>query len=133
MTYAPQKSEKELIMRVARSCFVLLFALLSVPVVTPQDAIGIGALSPVEDLARTQMQFLTDLQKSKKLKTPLKISLLKENTEHGKDFEKGVLDYVKAHPRDFSVVLNESFELYAPDYRPLLSRVENAKGDIFMC
>src|SRR5207248_3409580 len=220
MTYAPQKSEKELIMRAARSCFALLFALLSVPVVTAQDEIRIGAvlpltgkeskiggafkaatelavkevndagglqvgkkkmkvdlrllddtsdgpksaqlveqlivqqkvhaviggygsqlvqaqsvvperygvpfisggagasaiygrskwvfgtLSPVEDLAKTQMEFLTDLQKPKKLKTPLKISLLNENTEHGKDFEKGVLDYVKAHPRDFSVVLN---------------------------
>src|SRR6266545_1305898 len=92
-----------------------------------------GTLSPVEDLAKTQMDFLSDLQKSHKLKTPLRISLVKENTEHGKDFEKGVLDYVKAHPRNFSVVLDESFELYAPDYRPLLSRVENAKGDVFMC
>ncbi|HEX9162313.1 MAG TPA: amino acid ABC transporter substrate-binding protein [Thermoanaerobaculia bacterium] len=92
-----------------------------------------GTLSPVEKLAETQMDFLSDLQKSKKLKTPLKISLLKENTEHGKDFETGILNFVKAHPKQFSVVLNESFELYAPDFKPLLSRVENAKADIFMC
>src|ERR1051326_3675399 len=32
-----------------------------------------GTLSPVEDLAKTQMEFLNDLQKSKKLNTPLKI------------------------------------------------------------
>ena len=49
-----------------------------------------GTLSPVESLAQTQMEFLADLQKSGKLKTPLKISLLKENTEHGRDFDNGV-------------------------------------------
>ncbi|HEX7418378.1 MAG TPA: amino acid ABC transporter substrate-binding protein [Thermoanaerobaculia bacterium] len=92
-----------------------------------------GTLSPVEDLARTQMEFLTDLVNQKKLKAPLKISLLRENTEHGRDFEKGVLDFVKAHPKMYSVVLDESFELYAPDFKPLLTRVEAAKGDIFMC
>src|SRR5438477_5808772 len=92
-----------------------------------------GTLSPVESLAQTQMEFLADLQKAKKLKTPLKISLLKENTEHGRDFEKGVSAFVKAHPKQFSIVLDESFELYAPDFKPLLSRVEKAKGDIYMC
>ncbi len=92
-----------------------------------------GTLSPVEKLAETQMEFLSDLQKSKKLKTPLKIVLLKENTEHGRDFEKGVKDFAKAHPKEFSVILDESFELNAPDFRPLLSRVENAHGDVFMC
>src|ERR1051326_3321417 len=92
-----------------------------------------GTLSPVEDLAKTQMEFLNDLQKSKKLKTPLKIALLKENTEHGRDFEKGVKEFAKAHPREVSVVLDESFELYAPDFHPLLSRVQNAHADVFMC
>src|SRR5471032_1840369 len=67
-----------------------------------------GTLSPVEDLAKTQMEFLTDLVNQKKLKAPLKISLLRENTEHGRDFEKGVLDFVKAHPKMYSVVLDES-------------------------
>jgi len=92
-----------------------------------------GTLSPVESLAQTQMEFLSDLQKSGKLKTPLKISLLKENTEHGRDFDNGVSAFVKAHPKQFSIVLDESFELYAADFKPLLSRVEKAKGDIFMC
>jgi branched-chain amino acid transport system substrate-binding protein len=92
-----------------------------------------GTLSPVENLAETQMEFLADLQKAGKLKTPLKIALLKENTEHGRDFEKGVKDFAKAHPKQFSVVLDESFELYAPDFRPLLMRVQNAHADVFMC
>jgi len=92
-----------------------------------------GTLSPVENLAQTQMEFLTDLVNTGKLKAPLKISLLRENTEHGRDFEKGVADFVKAHPKMYSIVLNESFELYAPDFKPLLGRVQQAKGDIFMC
>src|SRR4029077_10215206 len=81
-----------------------------------------GTLSPVENLAGTQMDFLSDLVKQRKLKAPLKISLLRENTEHGKDFQKGVRDFVNAHPKQFSIVLDESFELYAPDFRPLLMR-----------
>ena len=92
-----------------------------------------GTLSPVENLAQTQMDFLFDLVKSGKLKAPLKISLLRENTEHGKDFQKGVAAFVKSHPKQFSIVLDESFELYAPDFRPLLARVQQAKADIFMC
>jgi branched-chain amino acid transport system substrate-binding protein len=92
-----------------------------------------GTLSPVESLAQTQMEFLTDLVNTGKLKAPLKISLLRENTEHGRDFQKGVADFVKAHPKMYSIVLDESFELYAPDFKPLLGRVQQAKGDIFMC
>lgn len=91
-----------------------------------------GTLSPVENLAETQMAFLADLVASGKLKTPLKIALLVENTEHGKDFQKGVRDYSKAHP-GFPVVLDESFELYTPDFKPLLTRVAAAKADLFMC
>src|SRR5712691_13006521 len=67
---------------------------------------GFGGLSPVENLAGTQMDFLLDLVKQRKLKAPLKISLLRENTEHGKDFQKGVRDFVNAHPKQFSIVLD---------------------------
>ncbi len=92
-----------------------------------------GVLSPVENLAETQMNFLYDLVQAGKLKTPLKIALVCENTEHGKDFRKGVQDFVKAHSKEFSIAIDESFELYAPDFKPLLSRVEEAKTDLFMC
>jgi branched-chain amino acid transport system substrate-binding protein len=92
-----------------------------------------GSLSPVENLASTQMEFLQDLVAAGKLKKGLKIALLTENTEHGKDFQKGVRDFAKAHPGEFSVVLDESFELYAPDFKPLLNRVQAAKADLFMC
>ena len=92
-----------------------------------------GVLSPVENLATTQMEFLADLVKEGKLKPPLKISIVWENTEHGKDFQKGIHDFVKTHPKEFSVVLDESFEMYAADFKPLLTRVQGAKADLFMC
>jgi len=91
-----------------------------------------GTLSPVDVLSQTQMEFLASLVASGKLKKPLKIALVTENTEHGKDYAQGVHDYLKAHPGDFSIAVEESFELNAPDFKPLLTRVAAAKADLFM-
>src|SRR6202162_5076550 len=74
-----------------------------------------GTLSPVDVLSQTQMEFLASLVASGKLKKPLKIALVTENTEHGKDYVQGVKDFIKVHPGDFSVTLEESFEMYTPD------------------
>lgn len=91
-----------------------------------------GTLSPVDILSATQMDFLSSLVAAGKLKKPLKIALLLENTEHGKDYAQGVHDYVKAHAGDFSIAIEENFELNTPDFKPLLTRVAAAKADIFM-
>jgi len=91
-----------------------------------------GTLSPVEHLARTQMEFLQDLVAGGKLKAPLSIALVTEQTEHGNDYAKGVKDYVAAHTGAWSIPLEQKFELYAPDFRPLLGRVQAAKADLFM-
>jgi branched-chain amino acid transport system substrate-binding protein len=91
-----------------------------------------GTLSPVDVLSQTQMDFLASLVAAGKLKKPLKIALVLENTEHGKDYAQGVHDYVKAHAGDFSIVIEESFELNMPDFKPLLTRVAAAKADLFM-
>ena len=91
-----------------------------------------GALSPVDVLSDTQMDFLHSLVAAGKLKKPLTIALITENTEHGKDYALGVHNYIKAHPGEFSVAVEESFELYTPDFKPLLTRVEGAKADLFM-
>ena len=91
-----------------------------------------GTLSPVDVLASTQMEFLDALVASGKLKKPLKIALVTENTEHGRDYVQGVHDYIQAHPGSFAVALEESFELYTPDFKPLLTRVAAAKADLFM-
>ena len=90
-----------------------------------------GTLSPVEHLAETQMKFLDDLVKQGKLKTPLTIALVTENTEHGNDYAKGVNDFVKSHP-GYKVAVQEKFELNTTDYRPLLQRVAEAKTDLFL-
>ena len=91
-----------------------------------------GTLSPVDVLSQTQMDFLASLVAAGKLKKPLKIALVLENTEHGKDYAQGVHDFVKAHPGDFSIAIEESFELNTPDFKPLLTRVSGAKADLFM-
>ena len=91
-----------------------------------------GTLSPVDVLSATQMDFLSSLVAAGKLKKPLKIALLLENTEHGKDYVQGVHDYLKAHPGDFSIAVEETFELNTPDFKPLLTRVSAAKADLFM-
>ena len=91
-----------------------------------------GTLSPVDVLSQTQMEFLDSLVAAGKLKKPLKIALVTENTEHGKDYAQGVHDFVKSHPGEFSIAVEESFELNAADVKPLLSRVQNAKTDLFM-
>ncbi len=91
-----------------------------------------GTLSPVDVLSSTQMDFLASLVAAGKLKKGLKIALLLENTEHGKDYAQGVHDYVKAHPGEFTIAVEESFELNTPDFKPLLTRVAAAKADLFM-
>ena len=91
-----------------------------------------GTLSPVDVLSQTQMEFLNSLVAAGKLKKPLKIALVTENTEHGKDYAQGVHDFLKAHPGIFSIAVEESFELNTPDFKPVLSRVQNAKADLFM-
>jgi len=91
-----------------------------------------GVLSPVDVLSQTQMDFLSALVVAGKLKKPLKIALVLENTEHGKDYAQGVHDFLKAHPGDFSIAVDESFELNTQDFKPLLTRVAAAKADLFM-
>jgi branched-chain amino acid transport system substrate-binding protein len=91
-----------------------------------------GTLSPVDVLSATQMEFLEALIVSGKLRKPLKIALVTENTEHGRDYAQGIHDYLKAHPGSFSIAVEESFEMYMPDFRPLLTRVEAARADLLM-
>ncbi len=91
-----------------------------------------GTLSPVEHLATTQMDFLQDLVSTGKLKAPLSIALITEQTEHGNDYAKGVKAYVAAHAAGWTIPVEQKFELYTADYRPLLGRVQAAKADLFM-
>lgn len=91
-----------------------------------------GLLAPTDELARTQMLFLKDLVDQGKLPKPTKIATVWENTDHGKDYEKGIKEIAAKYPDAFQVVFSEGFEIYSNDYKALLTKVQNAKGDIFM-
>ncbi|GAC1353579.1 MAG: amino acid ABC transporter substrate-binding protein [Herpetosiphon sp.] len=92
-----------------------------------------GALSSVENLAKAQMDWLKTMQDTGKLTAkPAKIALIWENTDHGKDFQKGIQDYTKANPDRFQVVIDEGFELGGQDYTSLLTKVKSANADLFM-
>jgi branched-chain amino acid transport system substrate-binding protein len=78
------------------------------------------------------MLFLESLINAGKLKKPLKIALVTENTEHGRDYAEGVHSFAATHPGVYSIVFEESFELYLPDFRPILTRLAAAKADVLM-
>ncbi|HET9624721.1 MAG TPA: ABC transporter substrate-binding protein, partial [Kofleriaceae bacterium] len=91
-----------------------------------------GALSPVELLGGTLMSWIDDQQKAGKLPRPAKIALLWENSAHGKDFRKGVSDFVAAHAGGYEISVDESFELGGKDFSALLGKVKSASTDLFL-
>jgi branched-chain amino acid transport system substrate-binding protein len=91
-----------------------------------------GLIAPVELLGGTLMQWIDEQQKAGKLPKPSKIALLWENTAHGKDFRKGVSDFVKKSGGGYQISVDESFELNAKDYGALLGKVKAANVDLFL-
>jgi branched-chain amino acid transport system substrate-binding protein len=91
-----------------------------------------GALSPIKLLGTTTAEFLGTLVDQGKLKKGLKVAMVVENTDHGKDYVDGVQDWIKAHPGYFTVVLSEKFDLGGTDFSGLLQKVKAAKADIFL-
>jgi branched-chain amino acid transport system substrate-binding protein len=91
-----------------------------------------GLISPVELLGHTLMRWIDELQKAGKLPKPAKIALLWENTAHGKDFRKGVSDFVAKSGGGYAITVDESFELNARDYGALLGKVKAAGVDLFL-
>jgi len=80
-----------------------------------------GTLSPVENLADTQMEFCTTWSGRGAEAAPQDRPPVGEHRAR-QGLPEGVLDFVKAHPKEFSVAVDESFELYAADFKPLLTR-----------
>ena len=91
-----------------------------------------GALSPILLLGSTTAEFLGNLVDQGKLKKGLKIAMVVENTDHGKDYVEGIQDWIKKHPGYFTVVLNEKFELHATDFSAILQKIKVSKADIFL-
>jgi branched-chain amino acid transport system substrate-binding protein len=91
-----------------------------------------GTISPVELLGGTLMAWIDGHQKAGRLPRPARIALLWENTAHGKDFRKGVQDFVAGSGGAYQVTIDESFELNAKDYGALLGKVKAAGVDLFL-
>jgi branched-chain amino acid transport system substrate-binding protein len=91
-----------------------------------------GLLAPITKLADAEMQWIDTQQKAGKLPRPAKIALAWENTSHGKDFRKGVTDFAEKSKGNYSIVLDESFELNSKDFGALLSKVKAAGSDFFL-
>jgi len=91
-----------------------------------------GAISPVELLGTTLMSWIDGQQKAGKLPRPAKIALLWENTAHGKDFKKGVSDFVARSGGGYEISVDESFPLDGKDFGALLGKVKAAGVDLFL-
>ena len=91
-----------------------------------------GTLSPVKSGAITMMDFIQEQQEGGNLPKPLKIAMVWENTDHGKDFRDGVQQRAGEFPGNFEVVLDESFTWMGTDFTPLLNKVKGAAADVFL-
>ncbi len=89
-------------------------------------------ISSIEKLSFTLMDWIAIQQNAGRVKKPLKIALMGENTSHGKEFRQGVLDKTKAAPDRFQVVMDEPFELNLKDADPLLQKAKAAHADVFL-
>lgn len=91
-----------------------------------------GALAPVELLGTTLMEWIDVQQKAGKLPRPASIALLWENTSHGKDFRKGISDFVAKSGGAYRIAVDESFALDGKDFSALLGKVKAAGVDLFL-
>lgn len=90
-----------------------------------------GLLSSVEALSGSLMDFVAAQQDAGHLPKPAKIALAWENTAHGQDFRRGVEQKLAASLDRFTLVMNESFDLNAKDFTPLMLKVKGAGADVF--
>ena len=91
-----------------------------------------GTLQTIDLLGKITMEFLQSEVDQGHLPKPTKIALVWENTDHGKDYQKGVQDYVKANSGSFQVVLDQSFDLNGADFTPLLTQIKSSNADVFL-
>lgn len=91
-----------------------------------------GALSPVEALARTTLEWLAWEQDRDRLPRPLRVALVWQNTDHGREYRDGALEAVASDPGRFTVVLDESFEHLSSDHTSLIVKVKSAPAEVFL-
>ena len=91
-----------------------------------------GSLSPVALIGTTTAEFLGSLADQGKLKRPMKVAIVVENTDHGIDYVNGFTEWSNKHPGYFQVVLSEKFELNATDFAGILQKVKGSGANIFL-
>ena len=91
-----------------------------------------GLLASIKKLAVTTMDWLAAQQDAGKLKKPIKIAVVGENSSHGKEYRDGVNEKAKAAPDRFQVVMDEPFELNLKDADPLMQKLKGAGADVFL-
>lgn len=91
-----------------------------------------GVLSPVESLATTTLEWLVWEQDNGRLTKPLRIALVWQNTDHGREYRTGVLDMVRKHPDRFTLALDESFEHLSSDHTSLIVKVRSVEAEVFL-
>ncbi len=91
-----------------------------------------GILSPVESLASTTLEWLSWEQDNERLPAPLRIALVWQNTDHGREYRTGVHQVAAAEPERFQLVLDESFEHLSSDHTSLIVKVRSVEADVFL-
>jgi branched-chain amino acid transport system substrate-binding protein len=91
-----------------------------------------GTLASVSNLSSTEMRWIQKQQDAGKLPSPAKIAVVWENTSHGKDFRKGIKDFVNASGGKYTISVDESFALDGKDFSAVLNKVKAAGVDLFM-
>jgi len=91
-----------------------------------------GALSPVESLARTTLEWLIWEQDNGRLEAPLRVAMVWQNTDHGREYRDGVRNLVSEAPDRFEIVLDESFEHLSSDHTALIVKVKSVEADVFL-
>jgi branched-chain amino acid transport system substrate-binding protein len=91
-----------------------------------------GTLASVENLSITEMEWIKKQQDAGKLPKPAKVAIVWENTSHGKDFRKGIMDFANRNGGSYEIVVDESFALDGKDFSAVLNKVKAAKVDLFM-
>jgi branched-chain amino acid transport system substrate-binding protein len=94
-----------------------------------------SVLAPIDLLSTALMRWIDDEQTAGRLPSPMRLAIAGENTLHGKEFAAGIREFVakaKGRRGSYTIVLDDSFELDAKDFRPLLGRVGAANADAFL-
>ena len=94
-----------------------------------------GLQAPIEQLANALMRWAEEEQQRGRLPSPARVAVIWEKTSHGKEYAEAIKDFAAKTPRRrgaWNIVMDESFELNAKDFKPALERLKGAKADVVL-